>query len=159
MWRGLPARSDLRKRGKCRPIPDAVPRKSVRPGRRQSPEVVRSHLESVIKAEEFPPPSLAAVCRRIPVCQTVAKRMWPDLAIEIMSRYKTYRTERRRARELFRKLEVEIAFNRLLQEGRPLNTTQLGKVLSPGISLKDRKIRLEFERLRKEAEDEMQAAM
>jgi len=93
------------------------------------------------------------------VNQTVAKRRCPALAAEFMSRYRLFQTESKRTREKFRRIVVESAVNQLLTEGRTLSYNQLSKVLPPGISARDRLVRLEFKRLRKEAEDEMQAVM
>jgi hypothetical protein len=93
------------------------------------------------------------------VNQTVAKRLFPDLAVEIMSRYRLFQTESKRTREKFRRIVVESAVNQLLTEGRTLSYNQLSKVLPPGISPRDRLVRFEFKRLRKEAEDEMLAVM
>jgi hypothetical protein len=62
-------------------------------------------------------------------------------------------------RENFRKILVQSAVNQLLTKGRTLSYNQLSEVLPPGISARDRLVRLEFKRLRKEAEDEMQAVM
>jgi hypothetical protein len=107
----------------------------------------------------YPPPSFSAVCGHLGVNQTVAKRRCPDLAAEFMSRYRLFQTEAKRTREKFRKVVAESAVNQLLTEGRPLSYNQLSKVLPPGISAADRLVRLEFKRLRKEAEDEMQTVM
>ena len=54
---------------------------------------------------------------------------------------------------------VESAVNQLLIDGRTLSYNQLAKVLPPGMSARDRLVRLEFKRLRKEAEEEMQTVM
>ncbi|HYV30679.1 MAG TPA: hypothetical protein VEO53_06165, partial [Candidatus Binatia bacterium] len=124
-----------------------------------APERVRAHLTSVLQAAEFPPPSFSAVCWQLGVNQTVAKRGFPDLAGDIMSRYRLFQTEGKRMGERFRTILVESAVNQLLIEGRTLSYNQLCKVLPPGISARDRLVRCEFKRLRKEAEDEMQAVM
>jgi hypothetical protein len=76
-----------------------------------------------------------------------------------MSLYRLFQTEAKRTREKFRKIVVESAVNQLLTEGRTLSYNQLSKVLPPGISVADRLVRVEFKRLRNEAEDEMQAVM
>jgi hypothetical protein len=54
---------------------------------------------------------------------------------------------------------VESAVNQLLIDGRTLSYNQLSKVLPSGMSARDRLVRLEFKRLRKEAEEEMQTVM
>lgn len=142
-----------------RPIEQIVAERVRRPLQHHHPKIVRAHLTSVIQAAEYPPPSFAAVCKRLGVNQTLAKRLFPDLAAEIMSRYRLFQTETKRIREKFRRILVESAVNQLLAEGRTLSYNQLCKVLPPGISARDRLVRYEFERLRKEAEDEMQAVM
>lgn len=142
-----------------RPITQTEAESARRPLRRHPPETVRAHLSSVIQAAEYPPPSFTVVCKRLGVNQTVAKRLFPDLAVEIMSRYRLFQTESKRTREKFRRIVVESAVNQLLTEGRTLSYNQLSKVLPPGISPRDRLVRFEFKRLRKEAEDEMLAVM
>ncbi len=130
-----------------------------RPLRRQATETLRAHLTSVLQAAEFPPRSFAAVYRQFGVNQTVAKRRCPDLAAQFMSRYWIYQTEGKRTREKFRSIVLESAVNQLLTERRALSLNQLFKVLPPGISRRDKLVRSEFKRLRKQAEDEMQAVM
>jgi hypothetical protein len=142
-----------------RPIGQSVAEIVRRPLRRHAPETVRAHLSSVLQAAAFPPPSFSAVCRQLGVNQTVAKRRCPELAAEFMSRYRLFQPEGKRTREKFRRIVVESAVNQLLIDGRTLSYNQLSKVLPPGISARDRLVRLEFKRLRREAEDEMQAVM
>lgn len=144
---------------KTRPIEQSVAEIVRPPLRRHAPESVRAHLTSVLRAAKFPPPSFSAVCKQLGVNQTVAKRGCPDLAAEFMSSYRLFQTESKRTREKFRRIVVESAVNQLLTEGRTLSYNQLGKVLPPGISARDRLVRCEFKRLRKEAEGEMQAVM
>jgi hypothetical protein len=110
-----------------RPI-DSPVAEIVRPRlQRHAPETVRAHLSSVLKAGGFPPPSFNAVCRQLGVNQTVAKRRCPELAAEIMSNYKHFRTENKNTRERFRKIVVESAVNQLLTEGRTFSYNQLCK--------------------------------
>jgi hypothetical protein len=85
------------------------------------------------------------------VNQTVAKRLCPDLAAKIMSRYRLFRAEGKRTRETFRKTVVESAVNQLLAEGLTLSYNQLSKVLPPGVTARDRLVRCEFQRLRAES--------
>ena len=142
-----------------RPIPQSVVGSVSRPLRRHSPETVRAHLQSAIRTAENPPPSLTAVCKQLHVNQSTAKRMFPDLAGEIMSRYRLFRTESKRAREEFRDNAVESAVNQLLAEGHPLTYKPFCSLLPPGISTQDTHVRILFKRLRKEAEENMQAVM
>ena len=142
-----------------RPIPQSVAGSVRRPLRRHSPETVRAHLESAIRSAEYPPPSLTAVCKRLGVNQSTAKRMFPDLAAEILSRYRLFRAESKRTREKFRDNAVESAVNQLLAEGRPLTYKPFCSLLPPGISTQDTHVRRQFKRLRKESEDKMQAVM
>ena len=81
------------------------------------------------------------------------------MAEQFISLYRVYQTEGKRTREKFRKIVVESAVNQLLIDGRTLSYNQLSKVLPPGISARDRLVRLEFKRLRNEAEEEMQTVM
>jgi len=127
--------------------------------RQYDPEVLGKHLTQVIEANEFPPPSLRAVCKRLDLHQTVATRMFPELTRQIMAEFKTFQTIRKRVRETFMKRAVESSVNQLLLEGRSLSFHQLAKVLPQHFSIRDGRVLEEFRRLRKEAEDEMQAAM
>jgi hypothetical protein len=142
-----------------RSIDESVAQTVRRPLRRFTTESVRAHLTSVLQAAEFPPRSFAAVCRQFGVNQTVAKRRCPDLAEQFMSLYRVYQTEGKRTREKFRRIVIESAVNQLLIDGRTLSYNQLSKVLPPRMSARDRLVRLEFKRLRKEAEEEMQTVM
>jgi len=122
---------------------------SVRPPlQRHHPEIVRAHLTSVIQAAESPPSSFAVVCKRLGVHQTMAKRLFPDLAVGIMSKYRIFRSEGKRTRENFRKNLVESAVRQLLAEGRALSYNQLCKVLPPGVSARDKLVRCEFTKFR-----------
>lgn len=123
------------------------------------PEVVRLQLTNVIEANEFPVPSLRAVCFRSGFHQTVATRMFPELARKIIANFKSFQAEKKRSRKIFMKAAVESAVNQLLQEGRSLSFHQLAKILPRHISVRDKFVLVEFARLRKEAEDEMQAVM
>jgi hypothetical protein len=85
------------------------------------------------------------------VDQTVAKRLCPDLAAKIISRYRLYQAAGKRAHENFRKTVVRSAVNHLLAEGRTLSYNQLRKVLPPGVTARDKLVRSEFKRLRAES--------
>jgi len=134
-----------------RPIEPMVSKSMRRPLRRHRPEIVRAHLSSAMHSAELPPPSLTAICKQLGVNQTVAKRLCPDLAAKIMSRYRLFRAEGKRTRETFRKTVVESAVNQLLAEGLTLSYNQLSKVLPPGVTARDRLVRCEFQRLRAES--------
>ena len=134
-----------------RPIEPTASKSMRRPLRRHQPEIVRAHLTSAAKAAEHPPPSLAAICKQLGVNQTVAKRLCPDLAAEIMSRYRLFQAEGKRTRENFQKSVVESAVNQLLAEGRTLSYNQLRKLLPPGVTARDRLVRGEFKKLRAES--------
>lgn len=142
-----------------RSIDESVAQTVRRPLRRDTTESVRAYLISVLQSGEFPPRSFAAVCKQFGVNQTVAKRRCPDLAEQFLSRYRVYQTESKRTREKFRRIMVESAVNQPLIDGRTLSYNQLAKVLPPGMSARDRLVRLEFQRLRKEAEAVIQTVM
>jgi hypothetical protein len=142
-----------------RSIPPALAEQIQPALQRHSPAIVRGHLIASIQASEYPPPSFKAACKQLGVDQTVAKRMFPDLAQQVMSRFRVLQTENRRNRENFTRILVESAVNQLLTEGRTLSYNQLCKVLPPGVSAQDKMVRCEFKRLRRESEDEMQAVL
>ncbi|HEY5911664.1 MAG TPA: hypothetical protein VJA21_13775 [Verrucomicrobiae bacterium] len=127
--------------------------------RHHSAEKVRAALTAAMEAKEYPPPSLRAVCLRLGYHQTVASRKCPELAESIMARFRSFQTESKRTREYFMRQTLESAVNQLLWEGRSLSFHQLAKVLPPHISIRDKRVLQEFKRLRKEAEDELQAVM
>lgn len=122
-----------------------------RPLRRQKPEIVRVHLTAATNATEHPPRSLTAVCKQLGANQGSAKRLFPDLAAEIMSNYRIYRDKCKRTREHHRTTEVQSAVRQLLAEGRTVSYNQLSKVLPPRVSARDRLVRQEFKRLRAES--------
>ena len=122
-----------------------------RPLRRQKPEIVRVHLTAATNATEHPPRSLTAVCKQLGANQGSAKRLFPDLAAEIMSNYRIYRDKCKRTREHHRTTEVQSAVRQLLAEGRTVCYNQLSKVLPPRVSARDRLVRQEFKRLRAES--------
>lgn len=86
-------------------------------------------------------------------------RRFPKLARQIVARFKFYRTEGKRTRELFMNMELASAVNRLLHDGRSLSFYELAKVLPPHVSVRDKRVINEFKRLKQEAEDEMQAVL
>ena len=57
------------------------------------------------------------------------------------------------------KMALESAVNQLLHEGRSLSFHQLAQLLPKRFSIRDKRVLLAFERLRKEAEDELLAVM
>lgn len=57
------------------------------------------------------------------------------------------------------KMLVRSALNQLLYESRSLSFYELAKVLPPHISTCDKRVLIEFKRLQREAEDEMQAVL
>ena len=122
-----------------------------RPLRLQQPEIVRVHLTAATNATEQPPRSLTTVCKRLGANQAAAKRLFPDLAAEIMSNYRIYRDKCKRTREHHRTTEVQSAVRQLLAEGRTVSYNQLSKVLPPRVSARDRLVRQEFKRLRAES--------
>ena len=128
-------------------------------GRQHDPEVVGSALASVIESAEYPPRSLRAVCLKMGFQQNIATRMFPELARQIIARFRFFQTERKRMGEWFMKMLVESALNQLLYEGRSLSFYELAKVLPAHISTCDKRVLTEFKRLRREAEDEMQAVL
>ena len=142
-----------------RPITQTVIESVRRPLHRYPSEIVRAHLESAIRTAEYPPPSLMTVCKGLGVHPSVAVRMFPDMATEIKSRYRLFHTECKRTREKFRDNAVESAVNQLLAEGRPLTHKPFCSLLPSGISTQDTHVRILFKRLRKEAEENMQAVM
>ncbi len=129
------------------------------PLRRHEHQLVRASLVKIIHANVYPPQSFKASCKSLGVNQCVAKRKHPELANQIISRFRTFHAENRRMRELTRKTVVESAVNQLLWEGKTLSYNQLAKVLPPGVSACDRIVRNEFRRLRQAAEADMQAAL
>jgi hypothetical protein len=142
-----------------RPIDTVLAERIHRVPRKHDPEVVRRELTRAVEGDDFPPPSLRAVCLRLGCQQNIAMRRFPELARQIISRFKTFQAERKRQHELFMKMALESAVNQLLHEGRALSFHQLAKVLPKCVSIRDKRVLLEFKRLRKEAEDEMQAVM
>ena len=122
-----------------------------RPLRRQQSEIVRVHLTAATNATEHPPRSLTAVCKQLGANQGSAKRLFPDLAAEIMSNYRIYRDKCKRTREHHRTTEVQSAVRQLLATGRTVSYNQLSKVLPPRVSARDRLVRQEFKRLRAES--------
>lgn len=132
-----------------RPIDPTASKSMRRPLRRHQPEIV--HLTLARQAAEHPPPSLTLICKGLGVDQTVAKRLCPDLAAKIISRYRLYQAAGKRAHENFRKTVVRSAVNHLLAEGRTLSYNQLRKVLPPGVTARDKLVRSEFKRLRAES--------
>jgi hypothetical protein len=127
--------------------------------RQHQSDVVRAELARALESNEYPPRSLRAVCLQLGFDQTVATRKCPELAQQIVAHFKMFQTESKRVHEYFMKIVVESTVNQLLQEGRSLSYHQLAKVLPKHISIRDKRVLLEFKRLRKEAEDEMQAVM
>jgi hypothetical protein len=124
-----------------------------------APAVLRDELAKALESDEFPPRSLHAVCRQLGFCQTIANRNCPELAQQILSRFKMFRTVRKQIRETFQLLLIQSAVNQLLHEGRALSFHQLAKILPRQISVRDKRVLIEFVRLKKEAEEEMQLVM
>lgn len=104
-------------------------------GRQHDRMAVRSALASVLESNEYPPRSLRFVCLRLGFQQNIATRMFPDLARQIIERFRFFQTERKRMREKFMNLAVASGVNQLLYEGRALSFCELAKVLPPHFSL------------------------
>jgi hypothetical protein len=103
------------------PIEQGKRSKTRRPLRRYPPAIVQAHLTRALVAPEDTSPSFAAICRRLGVSQTVAKRLFPDLAGELMGRYSVCRADRKRVRESLVRSAVESAVERLIADGRALS--------------------------------------
>jgi hypothetical protein len=118
--------------------------------RRFQPEVLGRQLRSIIEGNESPPPSLRAACERIGIHQTVAVRNAPELAGQILIRFRLFQTEQKIARQTSMKQVVASSVHRLLEEGRSLSFYELAKVLPAGVSTCDKLVLEEFNRLRRE---------
>ena len=123
------------------------------------PQNVGPALARELASEAFPPRSLRAVGLEPGFPHGIAKRRFPKLARQIVARFKFYRTEGKRTREMFMNMELASAVNRLLHDGRSLSFYELAKVLPPHVSVRDKRVINEFKRLKQEAEDEMQAVL
>ncbi len=130
---------------------------SVRP--RYDPQIVGPAMAHELALEAYPPRSLRAVCLELGVPHGVALRMFPELARRIVARFKFFRTEGKRTREMFMNMELESAVNRLLQEGRSLSFYELVKVLPSHVSIRDKRVINEFKRLKQAAEEELQSVL
>jgi hypothetical protein len=86
--------------------------------RRISRTKVKCILNAALESSEFPPRSLRTVCRQAGFCQTQAQGMFPDLSQKILDRYRTYRLEKRRQRELFTKMLVRSAVYEVCWSGQ-----------------------------------------
>jgi hypothetical protein len=131
-----------------RPIARTVAASLRRPLQRYPVGIVRAHLLAATRAAEHPTPSFTAACKRLGVDPAVAKRLCPNLAAGMMSRFRRCQAEGKRARLNSLKRAVESAVARLRAQGQTLSYRQLRKILPPGISARDRLVREEFERLR-----------
>ena len=123
------------------------------------PQIVGPALARELASTAYPPRSLRAVCLELGFPHGIAMRRFPKLARQIVARFKFYRTEGKRTREMFMNMELASAVNRLLHDGRSLSFYELAKVLPPHVSVRDKRVINEFKRLKQEAEDEMQAVL
>jgi hypothetical protein len=86
--------------------------------RRISRTKVKRILNAALGSPEFPPRSLRTLCRQGGFCQTQAQNMFPDLSRKILTRYRTYRLEKRRQREFFTKMLARSAVYEVCWSGQ-----------------------------------------
>ncbi len=125
-----------------------------RPLRRCHLPEVRAKMECLINTDQFPPSSLAEICRGLGTEQSFIARKYPDLARTLIDRRAQYLTIKKQLGRQFTKLLVESTFNKLLCDGIRPTATQMAKVLPRGISLRDRNALEEYNRLRAELGEE-----
>lgn len=128
-----------------------------RPLRRCHLPAVRAKLEFLINTDQFPPSSLAEICRGLGTEQSFIARKYPDLARTLIDRRAQYLTIKKQIGRQFTRLLVESTFNKLLCDGIRPTATQMAKALPRGIVLRDRNALEEYNRLRAELGEEFRA--
>ena len=75
-----------------------TPEQPCRRFRRFEIEKLRNALEQVLQSEEYPPPSMREVARRLNYDQSHLRKHFPDLCHAISTRYRAYQQEQRQRR-------------------------------------------------------------
>lgn len=74
-----------------------------------APGKIEQLLRAALKNPDWPPLSLRAICRKAGFHQTQATNRFPDLTRQVSELYRSYRSEKRRQKELFTKMLVRSA--------------------------------------------------
>jgi AraC-like DNA-binding protein len=92
-------------------------------------EKLRAALEEALRSEEYPPPSMREVARRLNYDQSHLRKHFPDLCRAISARYLAYQQEQRLDR--LRKMSVRLQQTAevLQKQGFSLSERQIGKVI------------------------------
>lgn len=88
-----------------------------RPLQRCHLPVLHAKLESLVNSDQFPPSSLAQICRELGTEQSFIARKYPDLARTLIERRAQYLTIKKQIGRHFTKFLVESTFNKLLCDG------------------------------------------
>jgi len=129
-----------------RTMDQAVAERIRRPLRIVSRQTAHTRLALAAQATESPPPSFRVVCRRIEMNQTTAKSNFPELAAAITGRYQKFQADSKHLRAVAHRTAVEAAIQKLRAQQLTFSFKNLRKVLPPGTSTRDKRLREEFRR-------------
>lgn len=93
-------------------------------------EYVGRYLEGVLGGNEYPPPSMREVGKRLGYMPYSLKRYFLQECLEITARHRAYLAERRSAREQQLKAEVRGVVLRLLKDGEYPSRRKVARLLS-----------------------------
>jgi hypothetical protein len=124
--------------------------------RRFETEKLRDELELVLRSEEYPPPSMSEVARRLNYDQSHLRTHFPDLCQAISARYLTYHKTQRQLRLKHTCNTVLQTARTLSIQGYPLTERQIGKRLKSRGLLKEKEVRVYLYSIRKDLSHEIQ---
>jgi len=118
-----------------------TPEQPCRRYRRFETGKLRDALEQILQSEEYPPPSMREVGRRLNYDQSHLRRHFPALCHAISTRYLAYQQEQRQRRLQKMGAEVGQAIRTLYENGDSLSERQVGKMLIKRGVLKEKEVR------------------
>lgn len=97
--------------------------------RRFETEKLRYELEQVLRSEEYPPPPMREVARRLSYDQSHLRKHFTDLCKAISARYLAYQQERRQRRLEEMSAKVQQVAGVLQEQGCSSSERQVGKII------------------------------
>jgi hypothetical protein len=93
-------------------------------------ENVRLYLEGVLRGNEYPPPSMRELGKRLGYMPYSLKRCFLKECLEITARHRAYLAEQRSAREQQLEDDIRRAVLRLIEEGEYPSGVKVARLLS-----------------------------
>jgi AraC-like DNA-binding protein len=103
---------------------------------RHDVDALRKELEEAARGDQFPPPSLAAVGRRLKCHSSYLKRKFPDLAAQISGAYRQHWSIHKSQGVYFARLVTQSKTSEIAARGEYPSQRKINRELPPGICLR-----------------------